>query len=142
MSKKYPVIKGLGFSIPINCWDNKHIESIVDTSDEWILSRTGIANRYIACEGETTASLGAAAALNALKDSGLSPSDIDIIILATMSPEMPFPATACFVQQAIGAHNAAAFRYFCCLFGIYIWFDNRIRLYFVRDGQQRSCCWC
>ena len=107
--EKYPVITGLGYSVPDQIWDNHRLEKIVDTSDEWIQSRTGIVTRRIAGKNETTATLGAEAARAALDKAGIDVLDIDIIILATMSPEMPFPATACFVQDMIGAKNAAAF---------------------------------
>ena len=105
----YPKISGLGFSVPSCVWDNHKLEKIVDTSDQWIRTRTGIVTRCIAQENDTTASLASDAALKAIKDSGKEPLDIDMIIVATMTPEMPFPATACFVQETIGAKNAAAF---------------------------------
>jgi 3-oxoacyl-[acyl-carrier-protein] synthase III len=106
---RYPVIRGLGFTVPSQVWDNSRLERMVDTSDEWIRSRTGIVTRHIAEENETTASLASSAALKAIGKAGLEPCDIDVIILATMTPEMGFPATACFVQEMIGAKNAAAF---------------------------------
>jgi len=105
----YPRITGLGFSVPSQVWDNHRLEKIVDTSDEWIRTRTGIVTRCIAGDDETTASLASEAAVKALKNAGKDPLDVDIIIVATMSPEMMFPATACFVQDSIGAKNAAAF---------------------------------
>jgi len=106
---EYPTIKGLGFYVPEQIWDNSRIEQMVDTTDEWIRSRTGILTRHIASDDETTATLGSEAALLAIKDAELDPLDLDMIIVATMSPEMPFPATACFIQDSIGAKNAAAF---------------------------------
>ncbi|MFC1489919.1 beta-ketoacyl-ACP synthase III [Candidatus Latescibacterota bacterium] len=106
---KQAIITGSGFSVPDQVWDNHYLEKLVDTSDEWIQSRTGIVTRHIAEKDETTATLGAKAAKAAMKKAGVSALDIDIIIVATMSPEMPFPATACFVQDLIGAKNAAAF---------------------------------
>jgi 3-oxoacyl-[acyl-carrier-protein] synthase III len=109
MKNQHPVITGTGFALPEQVWDNHKIEQLVDTSDEWIQSRTGIVTRRIAKEGETTATIAAAAAKAALADAGIGPGEIDVIIVATMSPEMPFPATACFVQHLIGAQNAAAF---------------------------------
>jgi 3-oxoacyl-[acyl-carrier-protein] synthase III len=106
---EHGIITGSGFSVPDQEWDNHKLETIVDTSDEWIRSRTGIVTRRIATKEDTTASLGAKAAQAAMKNAGIDAMDIDIIILATMTPEMPFPATACFVQDLIGAKNAAAF---------------------------------
>jgi len=105
----YPLITGFGFSVPDQVWDNHRLEKIVDTSDEWIQSRTGIITRCIAGKKETTATLASKAARTALDNAGIDVLDIDIIIVATMSPEMVFPSTACFVQDLIGAKNAAAF---------------------------------
>ena len=108
MEKTAPVITGTGFAVPDQIWDNHRLEQMVDTSDEWIQSRTGIVTRRIAADGETTATLGADAARQALADAVVSAEDIGIIIVATMTPDMPFPATACFIQELIGAKNAAA----------------------------------
>jgi 3-oxoacyl-[acyl-carrier-protein] synthase III len=105
----YPVISGIGFKVPLQVWDNSRLEQMVETSDEWIRTRTGIVTRHIAEDHETTASLASEASLKAISNAGLKPTDIDVIILATMTPEMGFPATACFVQETIGAKNAAAF---------------------------------
>ncbi len=105
----YPKIIGLGFSVPSQVWDNHRLEQMVETSDEWIRSRTGIVTRCIAEKNDSTSSLASEAALKALDQAGRNPSDIDVVIVATMSPDMPFPATACFVQDSIGAKNAAAF---------------------------------
>lgn len=107
--KEFPTITGLGFAVPDQIWDNHYLATLVDTSDEWIVSRTGIKTRHIASDGESTATLGAEASRRAMKAAGIDPRDIDLVIVATMSPEMPFPATACFVQDAIGARNAGAF---------------------------------
>ncbi len=106
---KQPTITGLGFSVPGQVWDNTRLEQMVETTDEWIRSRTGIVTRHIAAENETTASLAAEAAMTALKNADVPAADIDVIIVATMTPEMGFPATACFVQDYIGASRAAAF---------------------------------
>ncbi len=106
---EYPTIRGLGFSLPPEVWDNHKLEEMVETSDEWIRTRTGIETRHIAAEGETAATLGADAAVKALASAGIEAGDVDCIIVATMTPEMPFPATACFIQDMIGAGNAVAF---------------------------------
>jgi 3-oxoacyl-[acyl-carrier-protein] synthase-3 len=82
---------------------------IVDTSDEWITTRTGIKERRIVSDGETTATLSAEAARRALKDAGMSADELELIILGTITPEMVFPSTACFVQEAIGATHAWVF---------------------------------
>jgi len=105
----YPLITGLGFSVPDQVWDNHRLEKIVDTSDAWIQSRTGIVTRHIAGKKETTATLAADAARAALNKAGINALDLDVIIVATMTPEMIFPATACIVQSLIGAKKAAAF---------------------------------
>ncbi len=105
----YPLITGLGFSVPDQVWDNHRLEKIVDTSDAWIQSRTGIVTRHIARKNETTATLAADAARAALNKAGIDALDLDVIIVATMTPEMIFPATACIVQSLIGAKKAAAF---------------------------------
>jgi 3-oxoacyl-[acyl-carrier-protein] synthase-3 len=109
MTNRHPVITGLGFSVPSQVWDNSRLERIVHTTDEWIRTRTGILTRHIAEPHETTATLASAAARSALSNAHIHPDDIDVIIVATMTPEMGFPATACFVQETIGAKRAAAF---------------------------------
>ncbi|MCF7955528.1 MAG: ketoacyl-ACP synthase III [Phycisphaerae bacterium] len=103
------VIAGTGMHVPAGTLTNADLEKIVDTSDEWISTRTGIKTRHICKEGDTTATLAAEAAQKAIEDAGITPLDIDIIIVATITPEMVFPSTACFVQQLIGATNAWAF---------------------------------
>ena len=102
-------ITGWGMYVPERVMTNADLEKIVDTNDEWIVSRTGIRERHIASDEETTASLATEAALRALEVANLSPSDIDLIIVATSSPEHIFPATACLVQDRLGAGKAGAF---------------------------------
>ena len=98
-----------GSYVPDHVMTNHDIERIVDTSDEWITERTGIKERRIADEGEAASDLGFEAASSALKRAHLKPKDIDLIITATISGDMPFPSTACFIQSKLGAKNAAAF---------------------------------
>ena len=88
---------------------NADLEKLVETSDEWITTRTGIKERRIAAENEFTSDLGAEAALRAMNRCGVTAAQIDLIIVATITPDMPFPSTACLVQQKIGATRAAAF---------------------------------
>jgi 3-oxoacyl-[acyl-carrier-protein] synthase-3 len=88
---------------------NSEMEAKVDTSDEWIVQRTGIRQRHIAGEGETTASLGEAAARAALDKAGLTAADLDVIIVATSTPDNTFPATAVNIQNRLGMHHGAAF---------------------------------
>ena len=100
-------IIGTGFYVPKKVLTNEDLEKMVDTNHEWIMSRTGIAERRIAEDNETTSDIAAKAALKALKDSNIKPEKIDLIIVATNSPDMIFPATACLVQKRIKAVNAA-----------------------------------
>ena len=102
-------ILGTGVCIPEKVLTNKDLEQFVDTSDEWIRTRTGICERRISKQGVPTSVLAEAAAKNALKASGISAEEIDLIICATVTPDMIFPATACIVQEKIGALLAAAF---------------------------------
>jgi len=102
-------ITGLGGYVPQKILSNEDFEKLIDTSDEWITKRTGIKERRIAGENETTATMAADAARPALADAGIGADELDLIICATISPEMTFPATACFVQQALGAKNIPAF---------------------------------
>ncbi len=104
-------IIGLGHYIPEKVYDNAYMESIVDTNDEWITRRTGIKERHISAEGEYTSDMAAEAAKMAIEDAGLTPEDIDLIILATVTPDYFTPSTACVVQGKIGAVNAMAFDY-------------------------------
>ncbi len=103
------VVRGFGASLPKRVMTNREMEERVDTSDEWIVQRTGIRQRYIAGEGETTASLGEGAARAALANAGLTPADIDVIIVATSTPDNTFPATAVNIQNRLGMHHGAAF---------------------------------
>lgn len=102
-------IIGTGSAIAEQKVTNFDLEKIVETSDEWIKSRTGIENRYFVKEGTSTSDLAARAAEKALESANLKPEDIDLIIVATVSPDMLLPSTACLVQDKIGAKNAAAF---------------------------------
>lgn len=102
-------ISGVGSYVPSRVLTNAELEKMVDTSDEWITTRTGIKERRIAAKNEFTSDLGAQAALRAMQRAGVSPEQIELIIVATITPDMPFPSTACLVQQKIGAFRAAAF---------------------------------
>ena len=102
-------IAGTGAYLPSRVLSNAELEKMVDTSDEWILSRTGIRERRIAAEGEFTSDMGARAAEDALQAGGIDPTEIDLIIVATCTPDTVFPSTACHIQGKIGATRAAAF---------------------------------
>lgn len=103
------VLLGTGSALPVRAVSNAELAQTVETSDEWIVERTGIRNRHIAGEGETTASLATAAARAALDMAGLSPQDIDLIILATATPDQTFPASATLVQAALDIDDCVAF---------------------------------
>lgn len=105
----YAAITGWGMGVPVKVVTNDDIAKIVDTSDEWIQTRTGIRERRIISNGESTSTLAAAAGRDAMAMAGVSASDIDMIIVATFTPDRPLPATACQVQAALGLHRAAAF---------------------------------
>lgn len=103
------IVRGTGAALPRRIMKNADFEGMVETSDEWIVQRTGIRQRHIAAEDETTASLGEAAAREALKNAGLTPDDIDLIVLATSTPNNTFPATAVEIQQRLGMRHGFAF---------------------------------
>lgn len=103
------VISGSGSALPAKVVSNAELTQRVDTSDEWIVERTGIRQRYIAGEGETTASLATDAARAALVDAGIDAAAIDLIVLATATPDNTFPATATKVQHALGCNGGIAF---------------------------------
>lgn len=108
MSVKSVVI-GTGSALPKRCVSNDELAARIDTSDEWIVERTGIRQRYIAGEGETTATLAAEAAAKAIEAAGLEASDVDMIIVATATPDQTFPATATKVQAMLGIDDCVAF---------------------------------
>ena len=103
------VIKGVGTALPARIMTNADISKIVDTTDEWIVERTGIRARHIAGEGETTRSLAVAASRKALDDAGMTAADIDLVIVATSTPDNTFPATATLVQADLSILQGAAF---------------------------------
>jgi 3-oxoacyl-[acyl-carrier-protein] synthase-3 len=103
------VVRGVGGYLPQRVMTNDELSTMVDTSDEWIVQRTGIRQRHIAAEGELTSDLAVAAAREALAGAGLVIADIDLIIVATTTPDMTFPATAAVVQQKLGMRHGAAF---------------------------------
>jgi 3-oxoacyl-[acyl-carrier-protein] synthase-3 len=102
-------VAGVGSALPKRKVTNDELAATVDTSDEWIVERTGIRSRYIAAEGETTGSLALEAARNALDHAGLSAKDVDLIVLATATPDQTFPSTATKVQAALGIDDCIAF---------------------------------
>jgi 3-oxoacyl-[acyl-carrier-protein] synthase III len=103
------VVKGVGSALPRRKVTNDELAATVDTSDEWIVERTGIRSRYIASDGETTGSLATEAARRALDDAGIDASEISLIVLATATPDQTFPSTATKVQAALGINDCIAF---------------------------------
>jgi 3-oxoacyl-[acyl-carrier-protein] synthase-3 len=103
------VVRGNGIYLPERVLTNKELAEMVDTSDEWIRQRTGIEERHIAAEGETTSMLGLKAAERALENAKLKPSDIDLIVCATSTPDYTFPSTATQIQAGLGIRHGAAF---------------------------------
>jgi len=103
------IIIGTGSALPIRVLTNDDLARMVETSDEWIRTRSGIRERHICSPGETTSTLATQAARAALEMAGLKAADVDLIIVGTCTPDMPMPSTACLVQKALGAKNAAAF---------------------------------
>ena len=102
-------IIGTGSYMPEKVLTNEDLSKIVDTSDEWITTRTGIRERRIAAEGQATSDMAAEAARRALADAGITAEEVNLIVVATVTPDMFFPSTACFVQKKIGASNAVCF---------------------------------
>jgi 3-oxoacyl-[acyl-carrier-protein] synthase-3 len=107
--KRTVSIIGTGSYVPEKILSNADLEKLVETSDDWITSRTGIKERRIAAEGECTSDMAAKAAQAAMDSAGITADEIDLILVATITPDMFFPSTACFVQTKIGAKHAACF---------------------------------
>lgn len=103
------IIQGTGAYIPERIVTNDDMARIVDTSDEWIRSRTGIRERHFAAKGEATSDMASAAAIRAIEAAGIQREEIDLVVVATMTPDMPFPSTACLVQDKVGLGKVTAF---------------------------------
>lgn len=108
MTRRYATIAGVGSCVPDRVITNADLEKMVDTTDEWIRTRTGIRERRVVAGDQATSDLAVEAARRALAEARLDPADLDLIIVATVTPDMPFPATACIVQNRLGATRAAA----------------------------------
>ncbi len=131
------VILGTGSCLPARRVTNQELTELVDTSDEWVTTRTGIKTRYIAARGEDTSKLAAVAARRAMSMAGMKPEELDIIIVGTMTPDMSMPSCACLVQQELGALNAFAFDinaacsgfvYALDLAGKYLYFNRGLKV--------------
>ncbi len=103
------ILSGIGAYAPQAVLTNNDLSRMVETSDEWIRTRTGICERHIAADGETTSDMSTEAARKAIEDAGLAVQDIELIVVATVTPDMPFPNTACFVQKKLGLGKIPAF---------------------------------
>ena len=103
------IIKGCGASLPEKAVTNHDLESQLDTSHEWIVERTGIEQRHVAAEGEATSTFATKAAKEALKNAGIDGADVDLIVVATATPDLTFPSVACLVQAEIGANGCPAY---------------------------------
>jgi 3-oxoacyl-[acyl-carrier-protein] synthase-3 len=136
MSQIYTRIIATGSALPERVVTNADLEKIVDTSDEWIHSRTGIRQRHIVADGETTGDLAFQAARNALDAAGIKASDLDLIVLGTTTPDIIFPSTACLVQHRLGANGCAAFDVNAACSGFV--YALGIADKFIRSGQSKK----
>ena len=109
MTDRHSIVRSVGAYLPARILTNEELAKTVDTTDEWIVQRTGIHQRHIAAEGENTSDLAVAAGRKAMENAGVGIEEIDLIIVATTTPDMTFPATATLVQQKLGMHHGAAF---------------------------------
>lgn len=129
-------ITGTGSALPGKILTNAELERLVDTSDEWITTRTGIKERRIAVDGEYTSTFAAEAARRAMAMAGAHPEEIDLIIIGTVTPDFPFPSTACIVQDLLGATNATAFDLSAACSGFL--FGLSIAEKYLRSGAARK----
>ena len=132
----YSRIIATGSALPERVLTNADLEKIVDTTDEWIVSRTGIRQRHIAADGQTTGDLSFQAAQNALEAAGVKAAELDLIILGTTTPDIIFPSTACLVQHRLGANGCAAFDVNAACSGFV--YALGIADKFIRSGQSKK----
>ncbi len=130
------IIAGTGSAAPEKRLTNDDLSKMVETNDEWIVQRTGIRERRIAGPGETTASLAAAAARRAIESAGMTPRDIELIVVGTVTPEMVFPSTACFVGAELGLAGVPAFDMSAACSGFIYTFNTGAN--FIKAGQYRN----
>jgi 3-oxoacyl-[acyl-carrier-protein] synthase III len=130
-------IIGTGSYLPVKVLSNFDLEKIVDTTDEWIVSRSGIHERHIAADGEMTSDLALQASLRAIEMAGISPDEIDLIIVATTSPDKMFPSTACILQDKLGIQNGGAAFDMQAVCGGFVYALNTADLY-IRGGQAKT----
>lgn len=130
------VIRGIGTHAPSQCVTNDELPAHLETSDEWIRTRTGIRQRYIAPKGEDVSEMSVEAAKKALAQAQLSPEDIDLIVVATMSPDYLLPASACLVQSKLGMRNVAAFDVHAACSGFIYTLEVATRM--MQSGQYKN----
>ncbi|HKU70269.1 MAG TPA: beta-ketoacyl-ACP synthase III [Burkholderiales bacterium] len=136
MTAHYSRIAGTGGYLPAKVLTNRDLEKIVDTTDEWIHSRTGIRQRHIAADDEKTSDLALQASRKALEAAGITAADLDLIIVATTTPDMVFPSTACILQAKLGAKNCPAFDVQAVCSGFIYGVSTADQ--FMRSGQFRN----
>ena len=132
----YSKIVGTGRYLPERILTNKELEKIVDTSDEWVVSRSGIRQRHIASEDQMASDLALRAAQNAISDAGMLVQDIDLVIVATTTPDMVFPSTACIVQSKLGISECPAFDVQAVCSGFV--YALNIGDLFIKNGQAKN----
>ena len=133
----YSKIIGTGSYLPAKTVTNYDLEKIVDTSHDWIVSRSGIQERHFAADDQKCSDLAYEASLKAIEAAGISPSDIDLIVVATTSPDMPFPSTACILQHKLGITNGSPAFDMQAVCGGFIFALNTADLY-IRGGQAKT----
>jgi len=132
----YSRIAGTGSYLPERIITNAEMEKLVETSDEWIASRTGIRQRHIAAEGQTTCDLAFGAATAALEAAGVSAKDVDLLIVGTTTPDLIFPSTACLLQHRLGANGCPAFDVNAACSGFI--YALTVADKFIRSGSART----
>ncbi len=133
----YSRIIGTGSYLPTKVLTNYDLEKMVDTSHDWIFTRSGISERHVAAEGELCSDLAAQASLKAIEAAGIAPEEIDLVIVATTSPDLPFPSTACILQDKLGIRNGAPAFDMQAVCGGFVYALNTADLY-IRGGQAKT----
>ena len=136
MSRLYSRVVGTGSYLPEKVLTNDDLARMVDTSDEWIRTRTGIRERHVAAEGETTGDLGYHAAIRALEAAGVQVGEVDLIVVGTTTPDLVFPSTACLIQHRLGAVGCAAFDVNAACSGFI--YALSVADKFIRSGDART----
>jgi 3-oxoacyl-[acyl-carrier-protein] synthase-3 len=135
--KTYSRIIGTGSYLPARTVTNFDLEKMVETTHEWIFSRSGISERHVAAEGELASDLACQASLKAIEAAGIAADEIDLIIVATTSPDMPFPSTACILQDKLGIRNGSPAFDVQAVCGGFVYALNTADLY-IRGGQAKT----